>query len=81
MAESVVSEDPGFYTSLQANLPRMGEIHKLFQNKTEFWAELVRNKDIRQFVQRMGALKNKFAQEDPDFARAYENMYRIVGGL
>jgi len=81
LAESVVSEDPGFYASLQANLPHMGEIHKLFQNKAEDWAELVRNRDSRQFVQRMGDLKDTFAKEDPDFARAYENMYRVAGGF
>ncbi len=81
LAESVVSEDPGFYASLQANLPRMGEIHKLFQNKAEDWAELVSNRDSRQFVQRMGDLKDTFAKEDPDFARAYENMYRVAGGF
>jgi prephenate dehydrogenase len=80
LAESVLTEDAEFYASLQMNLPKMPEIHGLFQKKAQAWASLVRNKDSHRFVERMDALKDKLAKSDPDFKRAYEKMYRLLGG-
>lgn len=80
LAESVLTEDAEFYTSLQMNLPKMPEIHALFQKKTQAWASLVRSKDSYRFVERMDALRDRLAKSDPDFKRAYENMYRLLGG-
>jgi prephenate dehydrogenase len=80
LAESVLTEDAEFYASLQMNLPRMAEIHGLFQKKARAWASLVKSKDSRGFIERMDALKDKLAKSDPDFKRAYENMYRLLGG-
>lgn len=78
MAESVVSEDPAFYASLQMNLPGMDKIHRLLQDKVEIWAGLVSKKDAGQFARRMSELKKRLEQEDPDFAGAYQNMYTTV---
>jgi len=80
MVESVLSEDPELYASLQMHLPRVTEIERLFQSKAREWADLVANKDRQEFVQRMKALKERFEKVAPDFGRAYENMYRIMGG-
>jgi prephenate dehydrogenase len=80
LAESVLTEDAEFYASLQMNLPKMPEIHGLFQKKAQAWASLVRNKDSHRFVERMDALKDKLVKSDPDFKRAYEKMYRLLGG-
>jgi len=80
LAESVLTEDAEFYASLQMNLPKMPEIHALFQKKAQAWASLVRSKDSYRFVERMDALKDRLAKSDPDFKRAYENMYRLLGG-
>jgi prephenate dehydrogenase len=80
LAESVLTEDADLYASLQMNLPKMPEIHGLFWKKAQAWASLVRNKDSHRFVERMDALKDKLAKSDPDFKRAYENMYRLLEG-
>jgi prephenate dehydrogenase len=80
LAESVLTEDAEFYASLQMNLPKMAEIHALFQKKALAWASLIRNKDSYRFVERMEALKDELARSDPDFKRAYEKMYRLLEG-
>ncbi|GAH36052.1 unnamed protein product [marine sediment metagenome] len=78
---SVISEDPEFYASLQMNLPKMTEIEELFQRSSETWANIVRNRDRQEFINRMNSLKNKLEKGDLDFKRAYENMYKLAEGL
>jgi len=80
LVESVISEDPEFYASLQMRLPNMMEIEKLFQKKGQVWADLVKNKDRQEFVKRMKALRGRLEEINPDLGKAYENMYRIVEG-
>ena len=81
LAEGVISEEPEFYTSLQMNLPNIAEIEKLFQGKAKTWADLVKNKDSQKFARRMNELKDRLYQVNPDFGKAYEDMYRLVEGL
>ncbi len=81
LVESVISEDPELYASLQMNLPDVAEVEELFLRKAREWADLVKNKDREKFVQQMAALRNKLEQGNPDFGKSYENMYRIVEGL
>jgi len=78
---SVVSEDPEFYSSLQMSLPNMTEIERLFQRSSKAWADLVKNKDKKEFVKRMNILKNRLEKAHPDFRKAYENMYKLVEGF
>jgi len=78
---SVISEDPEFYASLQMSLPNMAKIEELFQRSSRTWAELVENKDQRQFVHRMNSLKYKLKENNPDFEKAYQDMYRILEEL
>jgi len=77
---SVLSEDPEFYASLQMNLPNMAKIEELFQRSSKAWAELVKNKDQQQFAHRMNILKDKLKKDNPDFEKAYQNMYQILEG-
>jgi len=81
LAEGVISEDPEFYTSLQMNLPNIADIEKLFQERAKTWADLVKNKDSQKFARRMNELKDRLSQVNPDFGKAYEDMYRLVEGL
>jgi prephenate dehydrogenase len=81
LVESVLSEDPELYASLQMSLPRTAEFEKLFQNRAREWADLVASKDRQEFVRRMRALKDDFYKFAPDLVKAYENMYRIVEKL
>ncbi len=80
LVESVISEDPELYASLQMRLPNMMEIEKLLQKRGQVWVDLVKNKDRQEFVKRMNALKARLQKSDPDFRKAYENMYKLLEG-
>ena len=60
------------------NLPDMTGIEEMFQEKAGAWADLVRKKDSREFIRRMHSLRKKLEQNNPDFGRAYENMYKLT---
>jgi len=81
LVESVISEDPELYASLQMSLPNMREIEKLFHERGQIWADLVKNKDRAEFVKRMKTLRDRLEEGNPDFGKAYENMYNIVERL
>ena len=81
LVESVISENPELYASLQMNLPGLTGIEELFQRKAKEWADLVKNKDRQKFIQQMSALRDKLERGNPDFGKAYENMYKLAAGL
>jgi prephenate dehydrogenase len=81
LMESVISEDPELYASLQMSFPDIGEIEGQFQQSVKTWADLVKSGDRQAFVDRMSALKDRLEETDPHFKRAYEDMYRITEGL
>ena len=81
LIESVISEDPELYASLQMGFPDIGEIEEQFLRNAASWADLVRNKDTQAFADRMSGLKGILEQTDPHFQKAYDNMYKISDGL
>jgi prephenate dehydrogenase len=81
LLESVLSEDPELYASIQMNLPQVAEFERLFQERAGEWADLVVGKDRQEFARRMKAMKDNLARVAPDFEKSYEKMYRIVEGL
>ncbi len=81
LVESVISEDPEFYASLQMSLPNVAEVEGQFQESARKWLTLVRGRDRQEFVKRMSMLRSRFEEANPDFGRAYEKIYRIVDGL
>jgi prephenate dehydrogenase len=81
LIESVLSEDPELYASIQMNLPDVTEFEKQFLVKTNEWANIVASKDRQTFANRMRELKDRLEKVAPDFIQSYEKMYRIVEGL
>ncbi len=81
LVESVISENPELYASIQMNLPGVPDIEALFHGKVAEWAEMVKNKDRDAFIRRMKTLKSRLEKDSPDFGKAYENMYRLASGL
>ena len=81
LVESVISENPELYASIQMNLPGVAEIEALFQEKVGEWAEIVRKKDRGAFMRQMKTLKSRLEKDNPEFGKAYENMYRLASGL
>jgi prephenate dehydrogenase len=80
LVESVLSEDPGLYASLQMNLPGLDDIEERFLDSCNDWADMVKSGDKRQFISRMEELKRRLEKGNPDFGKAYQNMYRIAEG-
>jgi prephenate dehydrogenase len=81
LAESVISEEPELYATLQMRLPRLSQLEEVFQNKVVDWANLVKRQDKEGFIKNMTALKRKFAENNADFGEAYGNMYKIMEWL
>ncbi len=81
LVESVISENPELYASIQMNLPGVPEIEALLQGKVVAWAEMVKKKDRDAFIRQMKTLKSRMEKDNPDFGKAYENMYRLASGL
>ena len=81
LIESVLSEDPELYASLQMSLPKVTEYERLFQSKAGEWADLVAGKGRQEFARRMKDMKDNLEKVAPDFVKAYDKMYRIVEEL
>lgn len=81
LVESVISEDPELYGTLQMSFPDMSQVEAAFLDRTQTWAKLVRDGNRTEFVKRMKDLKERFEKSDPDFRNAYREMYRIAGRL
>ncbi|MCK5577864.1 MAG: prephenate dehydrogenase [Dehalococcoidales bacterium] len=81
LVESVLTEDPELYTSLQMNLPRLPEMQERFQQSAGSWAGLVKDGNRSEFIRRMKLLRSKLEVDNPNFGKAYDNMYRIAEGL
>jgi prephenate dehydrogenase len=81
LVESVISEDPELYATLQMNLPGLVEIERQFQQNAGRWADYVKSQDKAGFKESMIALKTKFAESNSNFGQAYENMYKIMEWL
>ena len=74
LVESVISEDPELYASLQMSLPSMTGIEELFQKSAKTWAELVQNKDRQEFVKRMNLLKDSFKKDNSSSRKTPEKV-------
>jgi prephenate dehydrogenase len=81
MIESVLSEDPELYASIQMSLPNVTDFERLFREKTGEWADLVAEGNKGEFVRRMKSMKARLLKVAPDFEKSYEKLYRIVEGL
>jgi len=80
LIESVISEDPELYAAIQMALPEMEQAHNIFLDRGRIWSDIVKNGNRAEFVTRMSALKKAFEESDAEFARAYENMYKLAQG-
>jgi prephenate dehydrogenase len=78
LAEATALETPDLYASLQTNLPELGKVEDLFIAKAKEWLNLIKSKDADAIVKRMERFKAKLSEADPDFAKSYEAMYRML---
>jgi prephenate dehydrogenase len=78
LAEATALETPDLFATLQTSLPELGKNEDLFLAKTQEWINLIKSKDSKAIVERMEKLKTKLLKADPDFAKSYEIMYRML---
>jgi prephenate dehydrogenase len=64
LAETVVSQDPEFYASLQMHLPNVENIEALFCKKSEEWLKAVRQKDKSTLAEMMKLLKARLEKTE-----------------
>ena len=81
LVESVISEDPELYASLQMNLPQLPHFQQQFLKNAAVWSELVKNKNRDEFVRRMKTIHDQLEAKSNNFGKAYDNMYKIAEGL
>ena len=78
LAESVITEDPKLYASIQMNLPGMTEMEDLFRTSSDKWADIVRSGDRQGFIERMNRIKERLPNIDPEFGSSYREMYDLL---
>lgn len=78
LAESVITEDPELYASIQMNLPGMTEMEDLFRESSKKWADIVRNRDRQGFIERMNRIKERLPDISPEFGSSYREMYDLL---
>jgi len=81
LVESVLSEDPELYASLQMNLPHLPQMQDMFHKSSREWASIVKSGNREQFINRMNELKSRLEAGNPDFGKAYDNMYKLSDWL
>jgi prephenate dehydrogenase len=79
LAESVLSEDPAFYASLQMGLPDNVKLQGIMSETLQQWRDIIGSNDRAEFTSKMSALKQAFLSADPHFKQAYNNMYKLIG--
>jgi prephenate dehydrogenase len=80
LADSVLTEDPVLYASIQTNLHGMGGLYELFERNLSEWTDLVRRNDKPGFINRMEALGRARHKTDAGFGKAYDHVYRTIEG-
>ncbi len=78
LAEATALETPDLFANLQVNLPEMVKIEDQFIKKAQEWIDLIKQKNTKAIVEKMEQLRAKFLKTDPDFAKSYEVMYRML---
>jgi prephenate dehydrogenase len=80
LADSVLTEDPALYAAIQTNLDGMDSVYNMFQRNLSEWTDLVRHNNKDGFIARMEALGKARRNIDAGFSKAYDQMYRKLGG-
>ncbi|MBN1369392.1 MAG: prephenate dehydrogenase [Dehalococcoidaceae bacterium] len=79
LVESVLSESPELYASLQMNLPHLRQAQEIFIDNARLWTDIVNRNDRQAFISRMKQLRQTFEANNPDFGKSYDNLYRLSG--
>ncbi len=59
LINNVISEEAEFYATLQTSLPSIERVEEIFCEKSKMWADIIRNKDKKEFIHRMESIKER----------------------
>ena len=80
LSESVMSEDPNLYASIQMSNPYTDEYLRKLVSKAETLRVQVAGKDVKEFSQFYKDVQSALSK-DSDFAGAYRKMYQVLETL
>jgi prephenate dehydrogenase len=80
LAESVISEDPSLYSSIQTRNPSFHHLLDNFMDYTKELIQLIKNGDEETFVKYFKDLKTYFSS-DPEYDKAYEKFYKALESI
>jgi prephenate dehydrogenase len=80
LAESVASEDPSLYSSIQMNNPSFHRLLDNFMDYTKELIEVIKNRDEEAFVEYFKDLKMYFSN-DPEYEKAYNKFYKALESI
>jgi len=80
LSESVMSEDPNLYASIQMSNPYTDEYLAKLMSKAETLRVQVAGKDVKEFSQCYKDVQSALSK-DSDFAGAYRKMYQVLETL
>ena len=78
LAEATAMETPDLYANVQTKLVGLGKMEELFIANAQEWLDLMKNKDSKEIMARMGRLRAKLAKVDSDYCKSYETMYKML---
>ncbi len=78
LAEATAMETPELYAAVQTNLASLDEVEDLFMAKAQELLALIKKKDQKAIIERVEQVRNKLATVDSDFAKSYDDMYRML---
>ncbi|MEM0253658.1 MAG: prephenate dehydrogenase/arogenate dehydrogenase family protein [Candidatus Bathyarchaeia archaeon] len=78
LVEAIVSEDEEFSAGLQMSLPEMNIVGELFIKKAMEWIEIIKQGRKHEYARKIGILKERLEVTDPEYKKAYEDMYRML---
>jgi prephenate dehydrogenase len=78
LAEATAMETPDLYANVQTKLVGLGKMEELFIANAQEWLDLMKNKDSKEIMARMGRLRGKLAKVDNDYCKSYETMYKML---
>lgn len=67
LAETVASQDPDFYATLQITLPSVEKNERLFYEKAGDWLDMVRRKDKSMLIEKAKSIKTKLEKVNPKY--------------
>ncbi|MCW4006872.1 MAG: prephenate dehydrogenase/arogenate dehydrogenase family protein [Candidatus Bathyarchaeota archaeon] len=78
LAEATAMETPDVYASLQTKLPELSALEDQFIAKAQAWLDILKQKNPKAITEHIEQIKAKLLQTDPEFAKSYQTMYKML---